>query len=602
MCCLLSAACLRLLMLTARGFYFFVPTFALLGTAVLLGAFPLLLVCLTLLFWFLAQWFLFQLRVRLTIRRLRLDRSLRTARGQVTSVWARQKIDVKATLSSDGPTSLPYVLVTDRLPALARLQDGPLRVDGHLAKDAPLTIDYTVEAPSAGWLRFEGAKVEFADLQGFFTYATFLRDPRAYRVLPALAVKSSQPSFVKQHNALPLLGTHRHARPGGSSELLDLRDYIAGDPPRMIAWKVSARRDRLITREFESEVPIRCTLFLDTSNSVRVGPVGETALCRLVEIAATIAQANASERDLTGLCLFDDTGVCASIKPGRGAKHALRLLGRLTDVAGLIAQTPRATVRDLVPVAYGLAQDVYPEWLARDVNWFPAWLPIWAPQPSWTKPPGVTRAAGRFSPAYHREYRCRKELAAILAVRYELGPGGLALLLEDDERCVQYMQRFLAEHQVAFPFPLYDEQGRYVFAAPAKAKVLAGAILKAVTQAKDNELFVLCIDLLEMTQEIAELERAVCVARARHHQVIAICPWPAGMRVPGAKAKENAGPFDVRRALAQLATAKLHEAFARVQLALGRLGVPVLCAGQGDAVEWILHRMRRMRIQERGVR
>ena len=40
---------------------------------------------------------------------------------------------------------------------------------------------------------------------------------------------------------------------------------MPGDPPRTIAWKVSARRDRLITKEFESEVPVRCTLFLDTS-------------------------------------------------------------------------------------------------------------------------------------------------------------------------------------------------------------------------------------------------------------------------------------------------------------------------------------------------
>ncbi len=589
-------------MLTARGFYFFVPTFALLATAVLLGAFPLLLICLTLLFWFLSQWFLFQLRVRLTIRRLRLERSLSTARGEVNSVWARQKVEVNATLSSAGPMSVPYVLLTDRLPALARLKDGHLGADGPLAKETLLTLDYAVEAPGAGWLRFEGVKVEFADLQGFFTYATFLHDRRAYRVLPALAVKASQPALVKRHNALPLLGTHRHARPGGSSELLDLRDYIAGDPPRMIAWKVSARRDRLITREFESEVPIRCTLFLDTSHSVRVGPTGETALCRMVDLAAGIAEASASERDLMGLCLFDDLGVREQIKPGRGVKHLWHLLGALTDVAGLIARSPRATVRDLVPVAFGLVQDVYPEWLDRDVNGFPAWLPIWAPQPRWTKPPEVPRATRRFSPAYQREYRCRKELAAILAVRCHLGPGGLARLLEDDEACVDCLQRFLAEHQVALPFPLYDKQGRYVFAAPAKAKVLAGAILKAVTQAKDNELFVLCIDLLEMTEEIADLERAVCVARARHHQVIAICPWPAGVPVPGAKVNQYTGQFDARFALAHVATAQLHEAFARVQHALGRLAVPVSCAAHGDAVEWILHRMRRLRIQERGVR
>jgi uncharacterized protein (DUF58 family) len=39
----------------------------------------------------------------------------------------------------------------------------------------------------------------------------------------------------------------------------------------MIAWKPSARRDRLITKEYESDVPVRCVLFLDASNGARVG-------------------------------------------------------------------------------------------------------------------------------------------------------------------------------------------------------------------------------------------------------------------------------------------------------------------------------------------
>ena len=40
------------------------------------------------------------------------------------------------------------------------------------------------------------------------------------------------------------------------------------------------------THSIESEVPVRSTLFVDVSNSVRLGLPGETALTRLVEIAA----------------------------------------------------------------------------------------------------------------------------------------------------------------------------------------------------------------------------------------------------------------------------------------------------------------------------
>src|SRR5208283_1587492 len=143
-----------------------------------------------------------------------------------------------------------------------------------------------------------------ADLQGFFYHRTFVRAVRTCRVLPVLADTQGHYPTLKRNNLLPSPGLHRHLRPGSGSELLDLRDYLPGDPPKTIAWKVSARRDRLITKEFESEVPVRCTLFLDTSQSVRLGLAGQNALARQVEIAAAVAQAAGAARDLTGACLF----------------------------------------------------------------------------------------------------------------------------------------------------------------------------------------------------------------------------------------------------------------------------------------------------------
>ena len=127
-------------------------------------------------------------------------------------------------------------------------------------------------------------------------------------------------------------------------------------------------------------------------------------------------------------------------------------------------------------------------------------------------------------------------------------------------------------------------------------------ILKAIVRGKDNELFVLCIDVLENTEDLAPLERAVCVAKAKHHQVIVICPWPAGVDAPGVKARAGSTVFDFQLVLQRLCTAQLHQAFARVQRAFGRVGVTVFCASQADSVSRILHRMRRLRIQQRNVR
>src|SRR5437868_6969876 len=213
-------------MLTPRGLWFFLTVFITLAAAIIIGATSLLIVCLTLLLWFLGQWFLFQLRVRLSARALRGTRTLRTARGIVDTLWAKQAVEVAFELRNEGSLGLPYVVVHDRLPALAQLREGSLHIDGALTTYTPILLTYRLECRAPGRLRFEGVKIQLVDLQGFFIHTAFLRDPCEYRVLPALSVETSHSSFVKVHNVLPLLGTHRHLRPGTGSELLELRDYI----------------------------------------------------------------------------------------------------------------------------------------------------------------------------------------------------------------------------------------------------------------------------------------------------------------------------------------------------------------------------------------
>src|SRR5205823_4684245 len=152
--------------------------------------------------------------------------------------------------------------------------------------------------------------------------------------LPVLSDDLEHPLLRKRINLLPPPGMHRLLHPGSGSDLLDLRDYLPGDPPKTIAWKISARRERLITKEYESEVPVRCTLFVDTSSSVRLGLPGRNGLSRLAEISAAVAQANSSMRDLTGLCLFDEHAT-KLMRPGRTARHLAEIMSELADAADL---------------------------------------------------------------------------------------------------------------------------------------------------------------------------------------------------------------------------------------------------------------------------
>jgi uncharacterized protein (DUF58 family) len=627
--------------------------------------------------WLIWEWISFAIRAHVVVRGLRVERIIRNDHGPVESLWAGQSFQIDVSVLLPEGLNLPFVLLADRLPFGLEKISGSERWQGRLEPGRAVHWSYRVRCQSLGRVRFEGISVKLSDLCGFFYHETFLSARGDYRVLPPLTDIRGRTARLKRHNLLPPPGVHRLRQPGSGSELLDLRDYRPGDPPKTIAWKVSARRDRLISKEFESEVPVRCTLFLDTSNSVRLGPPGENTLARLVEISTNVAQANAGARDLTGLCVFNEK-TATPIRPARGSRHLASLLNRLTDAAGLAPTAGLAPLEDLVPLAYSFAHEVYPDLLRPEVNRFPWWLPWIFPQPLYSRRRkrwvdyvevghryywlGLAASLGYSFYLYfvgqtqafvflllsslvitlaflvyldatfkgHRRVRWRKRLAAILSIQYGLAPGGLALLLEDDEQFSLYLQRFLADHHVPYSLPLYDESGQYLFAAPEKIQVLSKALLRTVGRGRDNELFVLLVDLLELPERLGPLLRSVRNALARHHQVMVICPWPAGVPTTGKGSEKEKYPkiddsgwivegrgskrqgkrssllrpptsrlsaTQLRNTvyLQKLTTERFQRSFRHVQRAFARLGVPVICARDVEPARLILDRMERLR-------
>jgi hypothetical protein len=195
----------------------------------------------------------------------------------------------------------------------------------------------------------------------------------------------------------------------------------------------------------------------------------------------------------------------------------------------------------------------------------------------------------------------RKRLAALLSVRYGLAPGGVELLMEDDDVFVLLMQRFLNEHRVPYTLPLYDGHGRYRFAAPEKVPALAKALREAVGRGRDNELFVLLADLLELDDSLAPLLQTVRMALARHHQIIVVCPWPPGLppppREPDDALRHGAASPKTTELWDSVMASRLYAAYARLRRTFGKIGVSFVCAAGDDAVPLVLERIEQLRLQ-----
>jgi uncharacterized protein (DUF58 family) len=116
---------------------------------------------------------------------------------------------------------------------------------------------------------------------------------------------------------------------GTGAEVLRLRDYRAGDPPRIVDWKAAARTGRLISRDFAQDHRTEIVIVIDAgrSSALRAGVLDRFG--HYVNIAARLAQHAAGREDQVGLVIYADRplGVLA---PARGAPAVARLRRMLT--------------------------------------------------------------------------------------------------------------------------------------------------------------------------------------------------------------------------------------------------------------------------------
>jgi uncharacterized protein (DUF58 family) len=106
-----------------------------------------------------------------------------------------------------------------------------------------------------------------------------------------------------------LTGRHRSPIKGTSPEFAEYRAYQFGDELRRMDWRLYARSDRLVVKQFEDENQLRACLALDLSASLRYAsrPGAMTKL----DVARTVLAATAllarRQNDAVGLALLGDT-------------------------------------------------------------------------------------------------------------------------------------------------------------------------------------------------------------------------------------------------------------------------------------------------------
>jgi uncharacterized protein (DUF58 family) len=136
-------------------------------------------------------------------------------------------------------------------------------------------------------------------------------------------------------------GLHASPYKGFSVEFAEHREYVAGDDPRHLDYKMLARTDRLYVKQYEEETNMRVQILLDTSGSM--GYHHEAKISKLQYgsyLSAVLAYLMTRQQDSVGLTTFD-TEVRLDMPARSSPRHFNEMMrqleaikpGRQTDVA-----------------------------------------------------------------------------------------------------------------------------------------------------------------------------------------------------------------------------------------------------------------------------
>jgi uncharacterized protein (DUF58 family) len=129
-----------------------------------------------------------------------------------------------------------------------------------------------------------------------------------------------------------IAGLHRSPYHGFSAEFSEHRQYIPGDPPKIIDWRVYGRTNRFYVKQFREETNLKAYILLDCSASMGYSSGGLSKLEYGKCLSAALTYLLLGQRDAGGLVLFDSK-IRNLIPPKSYQGYLNRILTALNETA-----------------------------------------------------------------------------------------------------------------------------------------------------------------------------------------------------------------------------------------------------------------------------
>lgn len=261
---------------------------------------------------------------------------LRRQFDAVLSVRAANKILV--VLENDGLETVT-MLLRDEAPPTFAASRREFRIRLEPGRQTELT--YHVTPPERGSDSFRGTYLRVDCPLGLVTKQVKLPTEEPVRVYPnVLALREFD--LLKQRGRLKDMGIRRSRTRGLGMEFESLREYAEGDDYRKVDWKASARRGKLVVRQYEQERNQSVVICIDVGRHMLAEANGVRKLDHVLDALLMLTNAAAMAGDFVGLLVYADT-VRRYIPPRKGRNQVGIIIEAIHDlVADPVESDPAA--------------------------------------------------------------------------------------------------------------------------------------------------------------------------------------------------------------------------------------------------------------------
>ena len=200
---------------------------------------------------------------------------------------------------------------------------------GQVHATGSVKLKVHVRALRVGYHGLFGLALEVRGAPGLFEVPLTFANPYGLEVMPRALGRAISVPQGGRSRTLSMNGRAGKRR-GDGTDLRELREHHPGDPFRRIAWKASARRGKLVVREYEREERDVVMLVLDASVEHWAGPIGSAPLDAAIDITSTLSVHHLQGGDPVGLRVVAAREL-ARVEPDNTRQQANRIIGALME-------------------------------------------------------------------------------------------------------------------------------------------------------------------------------------------------------------------------------------------------------------------------------